>query len=57
MIIFNFGMVKMAFYLSKLGEKTITSNTSISNLENFNLEIESGELKDGMTQYRFQQFF
>ena len=36
---------------------------SISNLENFNLQNESGELevsrelKDGMTQYRFQQFF
>jgi hypothetical protein len=40
-------------------EKTVTSNTSISNLENFNLENESGELKvsrelkDGMAQYRF----
>ena len=39
-------------------EKTVTSNTSISNLENFNLENESGELKvsrelkDGMTQYQ-----
>ena len=40
------------------GEKTVTSNTSISNLKNFNLENESGELKvsreleDGMTQYQ-----
>ena len=42
----------------KMWEKTVTSNTSISNLENFNLENESGELKvsrelkDGMTQYQ-----
>ena len=44
-----------------LGEKTVTSNMSISNLENLNLENESWELsrelKDGVTQYQFQQFF
>ena len=43
---------------TRLWEKTVPSNTSISNLENFNLENESGELKvsrelkDGMTQYQ-----
>ena len=49
------------FIVHKIWEKTVTSNTSISNIENFNLENESGELsrelKDGNTQYRFQQFF
>ena len=56
--------VKLSKALSRnLREKTVTSNMSISNLENFNLQNESGELevsrelKDGMTQYRFQQFF